>query len=96
MFTYALMGLPFIGLVILLDVVILKTYVIKTTECWMVMGVLLVLTAVFNQFLTGLPIVTYDQARTLDIHFGNMPIEDFLYAFAAVIGLGSLYRHYEK
>lgn len=96
MYTYLLMGLPFIAVVFVLDMFILKTRVIRSIQCWYVMAIVLILTAVFNQILTGLPIVTYDQAKTLDIHFGYMPIEDFLYAVTAVIGLGSLHKHYEK
>lgn len=90
------MGVPFIAVVLVLDIFILKTKVVKMLECWYVMGIMLVLTAIFNQFLTGLPIVTYEQAKTLDIQFGYMPVEDFLYTIAAVIGLGSLHQYYER
>ena len=55
MFTYVLMGVPFILFVIIMDVWLLKTRVIATKQCWIVMAVLMTLTAVFDQLLTGLP-----------------------------------------
>lgn len=88
--TYLLIGLPFIGLVLLLDTVLLKTWVVRTKQCWVVMACMLAMTLVFNQLLTGLPIVTYNEAHISGIKLGFMPIEDLLYTVAAVIGIGSM------
>ncbi len=96
MFTYVLMGLPFILLTIVLDMWILKTHVIKTRQCWGVMVFLMVLTAIFDQFLTGAPVVTYNEATMTNIRLGYAPIEDFMYTFSAVIGIGSVWSFYEK
>ena len=93
MLTYILMGVPFIGLVLLLDTVILKTWVIKTKNCWIIMGIMMFLTLVFDQLLTGLPIVFYDEAKTLGLKLWYAPIEDFTYTFAVVIGIGSLLKY---
>jgi lycopene cyclase domain-containing protein len=90
------MGLPFVGFVLVLDWYILKTKVVQTRQCWYVMTILMILTAFFDQFLTGLPIVTYDTTKLLGVYLGTAPIEDFLYTFVAVIGLGSLQAYYEK
>ncbi len=96
MATYFLMGLPFIGLVLLFDLVVFKTRVVATKQCWMVMAIMLSLTAIFNQLLTGLPIVIYNEAQIMNIKLGYIPVEDFMYTFAAVIGLGSAERFYEQ
>lgn len=96
MFTYVIMGLPFIAAVLILDLVIFKTKVILTKEGWIVMAIMLILTAFFDQILAGLTIVKYDDAKTLGLKLGYAPIEDFMYTFAAVIGLGSLGKHYGK
>lgn len=96
MATYFLMGVPFMILALLLDWFVLKTRVIKTRQCWIVMAVLVLMTAVFDQVLTGLPIVTYNEAMISGLKIGYAPIEDFMYTFAAVVGLGSLERHYGK
>ncbi len=89
MFTYLLMGLPFIALVLLLDTVILKTWVIRRRDTWIIMGIMLLLTLVFDQLLTGLPIVFYDNSKQLGVHLLYAPIEDFMYTFAVVIGIGA-------
>lgn len=90
------MGVPFIALVLLLDTVILKTWVIKTKNCWIVMGILMFLTLVFDQLLTGLPIVFYDETKMLGLRLWYAPIEDFTYTFAVVIGIGSLLTYFTK
>lgn len=60
------------------------------------MSVLLLLTAIFDQLLTGLPIVAYNEAKLLGIYIGYAPIEDFLYTIAAVIGISSVSTYYEQ
>lgn len=96
MFTYFVMGIPFIALVVCLDLFILKTKVIKTRQCWIVMAIMLGLTAIFDQFLTGLPIVHYNEYNMTNIRLGFAPVEDFLYVVVAVIGVGSLVKYFEK
>lgn len=59
------------------------------------MIILMLMTAVFDQLLTGLPIVEYAQTHISGIKIGSAPIEDFMYTFAAVIGIGSLNKYYE-
>ena len=96
MYTYLLMGLPFIITALLIDWFLLKTRVITSKQCWIVMALLIIMTALFDQFLAGFPIVLYDESKILGIFVGSAPIEDFMYTIAAVIGLGSIWTHYEK
>lgn len=55
---------------------------------------LLLLTAIFDNILTGLPIVTYVPEHILGIYIGTSPIEDFAYALAAVILVPVLSRRF--
>lgn len=96
MATYLVMGLPFIAAVLALDLLILKTKVITNKRFWIVLALMLIMTAIFDQVLTGLPIVTYNEAKMLGLKIGYAPIEDFMYSFAAVVGLGSLSTYYEQ
>ena len=96
MSTYLVMGLPFIALVLIMDWFVLKTRVVVKQDTWVVMGVLMFLTLVFDQLLTGLPIVLYDESKTLGVQLGYAPVEDFLYTFVAVIGICSLLTHMTK
>ncbi len=94
MATYFLIGLPFIAAVLVVDIWILKTRVVKKRQTWMVMLVLMIMTAIFDQYLTGRPIVLYDDSLRSGITIGYAPIEDFMYTFAAVIGLGSIMKKF--
>ncbi|MEO5950014.1 MAG: lycopene cyclase domain-containing protein [Candidatus Saccharimonadales bacterium] len=46
---------------------------------------LLILTALFDNLIVGFSIVNYDNNKILGIRIGEAPIEDFAYAFLAVI-----------
>lgn len=91
MATYFLVNLPFLLFVLALDTLIFKTFVIRQRKTWIILLVLLMLTLIFNQPLTQF-IYGHDAAKSL-LHIGSMPIEDFGYTIAAVIGMGSLLRH---
>ena len=96
MFTYFSLALPFLGLVLLLDTVILKTWVVKSRDFWIVLGIMLGFTAVFDQLFTGLPIVWYDFSLTSGIKLWYAPIEDFNYTIAATIGIGSVLKYVSR
>jgi lycopene cyclase domain-containing protein len=55
------------------------------------LGVLLVLTAVFDNVIVGTGIVGYDPARILGLRIGVAPIEDFAYPVAAALALPALW-----
>lgn len=93
--TYLLMGIPFLVAVLVLDIVILRTWVIRRRRTWVIMAHLFVLTLVFNQFLAGW-VVGYNPDHQLGIRVGFIPIEDFTYTIAAVIGIGALVSHDSK
>ncbi len=93
MFTYFGIALPFLGSVLLLDTVILKTKVVQSRDFWIVLGIMVGFTAVFDQLFTGLPIVFYDFSLTSGLKLWYAPIEDFTYTIAAVIGIGSVLKY---
>jgi len=93
MFTYIVMGLPFISFVLLLDIAILKTWVIKKRETWVIMSIMVLLTLIFDQLLTGLPIVFYDDSKRIGVELGYAPIEDFTYTFVVVILVGAILKY---
>lgn len=96
MLTYFGLAVPFLTFVLLLDVVVLKTHVVKTRNFCIVLGIMLGFTAVFDQLFTGLPIVWSDFSLTSGIKLWYAPIEDFTYTIAAVIGIGALNAHFSK
>lgn len=54
------------------------------------------LTLVFDQLLTGLPIVFYDNSKRIGVELGYAPIEDFTYTFVVVILIGSILKFLTK
>ena len=55
------------------------------------LGVLLVMTAVFDNVMIGIGLVAYNESLISGAFIGIAPLEDFAYAIAAVVGLPSLW-----
>ncbi|EYR63309.1 lycopene e-cyclase isoprenoid transferase B [Actinotalea ferrariae CF5-4] len=91
--TYALLNVPFL----LLAVVALVVARVRTGRpAWKplagTMAVLLVLTAIFDNFMIMAGLVAYDDAQRIGLQIGVAPIEDFAYAVLAVILLPALWH----
>lgn len=54
-------------------------------------GVLLVMTAVFDNVMIGIGLVGYDAARISGVFVGIAPLEDFAYSIAALVLLPSVW-----
>ncbi len=54
-------------------------------------GVLLILTAVFDNVMIGMGLVGYDRSLISGVFVGRAPIEDFAYPVAAAVLLPSLW-----
>ena len=57
----------------------------------LVLGVVLLMTAVFDNVMIGVGLVGYDAAKISGVFVGLAPLEDFAYAIAAVVLLPSLW-----
>ena len=55
------------------------------------LGIVLVMTAVFDNVMIGVGLVGYNESKISGAFIGNAPLEDFAYAIAAVILLPSLW-----
>jgi len=62
---------------------------------WIALGILLVITAVFDALIIGAGIVDYDRTKLIGLYVGNVPIEDFFYAVLAVMIVPVLWRRLE-
>ncbi|MEI6477801.1 MAG: lycopene cyclase domain-containing protein [bacterium] len=94
--TYPLFALGILLLAAVVDLVILRTGVIREPRTWRTLLPLVVMTLVADMLLTALPIVRYDASRISGLHLGTIPIEDFAYVFVAVILTRSIIRFYER
>jgi len=90
--TYWSLNLIFLGIVAL---VVVLGFAIRRTPRWsavgIVMAVVLVMTAVFDNIMISIGLVAYNPQLISGVFIGVAPIEDFAYAIAAVIGLPTLW-----
>ncbi|MBC7289808.1 MAG: lycopene cyclase domain-containing protein [Actinotalea sp.] len=91
--TYALLNVPFLLLAVVTLVVARRR---TGRPAWKplagTMAVLLLLTAIFDNFMIMAGLVAYDDAQRIGLQIGVAPIEDFAYAVLAVVLLPALWH----
>ncbi len=58
---------------------------------WLFIGAVVVLTGIFDGYLTARPVVTYNKKIKTGLRIGTIPIEDFFYGIALVCSVVVLY-----
>lgn len=90
--TYWALDAIFLGAVVLIALATLAT---RRAPKWVAVliaaGILLVLTAIFDNVMIGIGLVGYDRALISGIVIGRAPLEDFAYTVAAAVLLPSLW-----
>lgn len=88
---YFLMNLPFLvaglGAAYYFD-----RQVFRRRSSWLLLGVLVIMTTIFNTYLTRLPIVRYNQDALLGLKVGTIPIEDYAYTLVLAFLPASAWR----
>jgi lycopene cyclase domain-containing protein len=90
--TYVEMSVPFLVLAVALTSIASWKFGLRPRSLVVPIAGLLVGTAVFDNLIIWSGLVAYDESRILGIRIGLAPIEDFLYAIAAVMVAASLWR----
>jgi lycopene cyclase domain-containing protein len=70
---------------VLLDLVVLRTGLLRRRAFWTAYAIVLGFQLVVNGLLTGLRIVRYDPAAIVDLRIVWAPPEDLLFGFAMVL-----------
>ncbi len=90
--TYWALNAIFLGTVALLVVI---GMLLRRTPRWRVvaltLGILLVVTAVFDNIMISVGLVAYNPEAISGVFIGVAPLEDFAYAIAAGVGLPALW-----
>ena len=88
------MGLWFVAAAALLLLVVLVVKRIQYRQALavlgMALGIMLVLTAVFDNVMIAAGLFDYGEQTLLGLYLGRAPVEDFLYPLAAVILMPAL------
>lgn len=69
----------------LLDLVVLRTGLLRRRAFWTAYAIVLFFQLVVNGLLTGLRIVRYDAGAILGWRLAHAPVEDLLFGFAMVL-----------
>lgn len=89
------MGLWFVAAAALLLLVVFAVKRIQYRQALavlgMALGIMLVLTAVFDNVMIAAGLFDYGQQTLLGLYLGRAPLEDFLYPLAAVILMPALW-----
>jgi lycopene cyclase domain-containing protein len=90
--TYWALNAIFLGVVAVVAIAAMAT---RRSPHWIAAliaaGVLLVLTAIFDNIMIGIGLVGYDRALISGVFIGRAPLEDFAYTVAAAVLLPSLW-----
>ena len=90
--TYWALNAIFLGAVAVVAVVaVLSKRGPRWASVGLVLGVVLLMTAVFDNVMIGVGLVGYDEFKISGAFIGIAPLEDFAYAIAAVVLLPSLW-----
>ena len=90
-------GLVFIaiGLVGLLDL-LCSTEVLARKNTYIYLAIIFLLNLLFNGYLTGRPVVLYDDSYQLGLRIITIPIEDFIYGFSMLLMNTILYEKFRR
>lgn len=93
MYKYFLLNILFLIPVVFFAYPNIRRHVKRTLY---LLAILLVLTAIFDNLIIYSGIVEYTSQNILEVYVGRAPIEDFLYALAAVMLLPALWERFNK
>ncbi len=81
---YTGLALIALGVAVLLDIG-LRSFLLLRPRFWLFGGLVVLLTGVFNGYLTARPVVLYNAAAQLDLRVVTIPIEDFVYGLSLML-----------
>ena len=82
--TYTELALLGVAGAVLVDTVLLRTWLIRRRTYWTAYAIVLFFQLVTNGILTGFDIVRYDPAAILGWRVAFAPVEDLLFGYAMV------------
>jgi lycopene cyclase domain-containing protein len=83
--TYTGLALVGVGSALLIDLLVLRTILVRRKAFWTAYAIILAFQLIVNGVLTGIPIVRYDAAAITGVRVVNAPVEDLLFGFAMTL-----------
>ncbi|MDZ7369562.1 MAG: lycopene cyclase domain-containing protein [candidate division KSB1 bacterium] len=102
-----LKGLEYTGLVLIAAATVyflnalIKTQIWEDSRIWVIIGAVVILTLIFNTYLTARPIVLYNPQYMLGMRIITIPVEDFIFGLSHILLTVTIYERlkgnfYEK
>lgn len=74
----------------------LKTQIFLRKNTYVYLGIVTLLNLIFNGYLTGRPIVLYNEAYQLNWRIITIPIEDFIYGYSLILSNTILFEKFKR
>jgi lycopene cyclase domain-containing protein len=85
--TYTQLAISAVVIVIILDLYVIKTYLLKRKVFWTSYAIIVGFQLLTNWWLTSRNIVMYSPDAILGLRIASAPVEDLLFGFALVVGV---------
>lgn len=92
--SYLLLNIVFI--LFALGLLLLLTKNLQWKPALVAMGILFVLTLIFDNIIIALKIVAYDESKLSGFYLGLVPIEDFAYTIVSVLLVCGIWQRFSK
>jgi lycopene cyclase domain-containing protein len=89
--TYTVLSSAGVLLAVLLDMLVLRTRLMRRRSFWVAYAIVLFFQLVMNGVLAGVRVTHYDPAAILGLRLVYAPIEDVLFGFALITATLSLW-----
>lgn len=89
---YTLGAILAIVAAVLFDLFGTRQSLVRTARFWIAYAIILFFQLIMNGFLTGLPIVTYDETVHLGLRVAYAPVEDIGFGFGMVLSVLTFWR----
>lgn len=89
--TYTMLAALGVVLAVTLDLLVLRTKLLRTKGFWIAYGIVLFFQLITNGLLTGLRVVRYDPNTIIGLRIVFAPVEDLLFGFALITATLSLW-----
>ena len=83
--SYSVLAVVAVLAVLVVDLVVLRTRMVTRRVFWVAYAIVIVFQLLMNGVLTGLGVVTYDEATIWGPRIAYAPVEDLLFGFALVV-----------
>jgi lycopene cyclase domain-containing protein len=83
--SYTVLAVLGIGLAVAVDLVVLRTKLLRRKAFWVSYAIILCFQLIVNGVLTGRNIVRYDSGTIVGLRIAYAPVEDLMFGFSLVV-----------